>query len=85
MAEKPKERNRERDRKFKRKRKVCVFCADKMAVADYKNVDFVKRFISDRGKILPRRSSGCCAKHQRLVMKMVKKARHIALVPYTVE
>ena len=68
----------------KRRRKVCVFCADKVSI-DYKDLDFVRRFISDRGKILPRRTSGNCAKHQRWVAQEVKRARQIGLVPYTVD
>jgi len=70
--------------KLKRKKKrVCVFCADKKKI-DYKDISFVRRFISDRGKILPRRNSGCCALHQRMVAMTIKKARHIGLIPYTV-
>ncbi|MFH0886593.1 MAG: 30S ribosomal protein S18 [bacterium] len=80
------EDNDKRDRsKFKKKRRrICVFCADK-AVIDYKDIDFVKRFMSDRGKILPRRTSGNCAKHQRWVAQEVKKARQIGFVPYVVD
>jgi small subunit ribosomal protein S18 len=80
--------NRKReDKKFAprmRRRRVCVFCAQKRSI-DYKDVDFVRKFITDRGKIAPRRLSGCCAKHQRIVMREVKKARHIGLVPFVVD
>jgi len=83
---KDRDRDKERDKsRFRKKRrKVCVFCADKVSI-DYKDVDFVRRFMSDRGKILTRRTSGCCAKHQRWVAQEVKKARQIGLVPYTVD
>ena len=69
----------------RRRKKVCVFCADKNAVIDYKDVNKLKRYISERGKILPRRITGNCAKHQRALTVAIKKARHIALMPYTVE
>ena len=63
------------------KKKVCKFCTQK-AVADYKNPDFLKRFITERGKILPRRITGTCAKHQRALSVEIKKARVLALLPY---
>ncbi|NLC94472.1 MAG: 30S ribosomal protein S18 [Bacilli bacterium] len=71
-----------------RKRKVCTFCEaiaegkEKIAI-DYKNADLLKRFISDRGKILPRRVMGTCAKHQRELTVAIKRARHVALLPFT--
>ena len=68
----------------RRKKKVCIFCADKITI-DYKDIPFVRKFISDRGKILPRRNTGCCALHQRMVCAVIKRARQIGLVPYTVE
>ena len=64
------------------KRKVCAFCADKNAVIDYKDVNRLRRYISERGKILPRRMSGTCAKHQRELAMAIKRARVIALLPY---
>jgi small subunit ribosomal protein S18 len=64
------------------KRKVCAFCADKNAVIDYKDTNRLRRYISERGKILPRRMSGTCAKHQREVAMAIKRARVIALLPY---
>ncbi|OGC06020.1 30S ribosomal protein S18 [candidate division WOR-1 bacterium RIFOXYA2_FULL_36_21] len=67
----------------KRKKKICLFCADKKEL-DYKDLPFVRKFISDRGKILPRRNTGCCSLHQRMVAKIIKRSRHIGLVPYTV-
>lgn len=70
---------------IRRKKKVCAFCVDTNAVIDYKDINKLKRFVSERGKILPRRISGTCAKHQRALTVAVKRARHIALLPYTVE
>ncbi len=67
------------------KKKVCMYCADKNLVIDYKDTDKLKKFVSEKGKILPRRVTGLCAKHQREVTTAVKRARHIALLPYTVE
>jgi len=64
------------------KRKVCRFCHDKNAVIDYKDVRLVEQFITDRGKILPRRVTGTCAKHQRGVAQAIKRARVLALVPF---
>lgn len=65
------------------KRKVCRFCADPALVIDYKDANLLKYFISDRGKIVPRRISGNCALHQRAVTTAIKRARNIALMPYT--
>jgi small subunit ribosomal protein S18 len=65
------------------KRKVCRFCADPALVIDYKDANLLKYFISDRGKIVPRRISGNCALHQRSVTTAIKRARNIALMPYT--
>lgn len=64
------------------RRKVCRFCADKTALIDYKNVDVLKTFISERGKIVPRRISGTCSEHQRKLTTAIKQARNIALLPY---
>ena len=69
--------------KFKKMRKkVCAMCADKNLVLDYKNADQLKKFINEKGKILPRRATGACAKHQRDITTAVKRARHIAILPY---
>jgi small subunit ribosomal protein S18 len=65
-----------------RKKKVCAFCTDKIDVIDYKDVPRLKKFISERAKILPRRVSGTCAKHQREVTTAMKRARQAALLPY---
>ena len=74
-----------RRRTVRRRKKVCVFCADKNAVIDYKDVNRLKKFVSERGKILPRRITGNCAKHQRALTVAIKRARHIAIMPYVQE
>ena len=65
------------------KKKVCMYCADKNLVIDYKDADKLKKFISEKGKILPRRVTGNCAEHQRYISTQIKRARAIALLPYT--
>jgi len=72
-------------RKRKSKKKVCTFCADKVTYMDYKEVQKLKKYITERGKILPRRISGNCAIHQRDITQAIKRARHMALLPYTME
>lgn len=67
------------------KKKVCSFCVDKVESIDYKDVSKLRKFISERGKILPRRISGNCAKHQRQLTVAIKRARNIALLPFTTE
>ena len=67
------------------RKKVCSFCMDKVKEIDYKDIAKIKKFTSERGKILPRRISGCCAKHQRQLTLAIKRARHIAFLPYTAE
>ena len=67
----------------KPRKKVCVMCSNKDFVLDYKNADQLKKFINEKGKILPRRATGACAKHQRDITIAVKRCRHIALLPYT--
>lgn len=74
-----------RDRSRKPRKKVCAFCVDKVEHIDYKDVAKLRRFITERGKILPRRISGNCAKHQRQVTVAIKRARNIALMPFTAE
>ena len=74
-----------RDRNRRPKRKVCSFCADKIEHIDYKDVAKLRRFITERGKILPRRISGNCACHQRQGTVAIKRARNIALLPFTAE
>lgn len=69
----------------RRRKKVCVFCGEKNNEIDYKDVNKLKRYVSERGKILPRRITGNCAKHQRALTVAVKRARHVALMPYTLD
>ena len=71
------------ERRFFAKPKNCQFCADKTLTIDYKKVDLIRRYITEDGKIRPRRQTGACAKHQRVVAAAVKRARQIALVPFT--
>jgi len=96
MADKKNKRNNNRNNnnnqddnfnsKFRKMRKkVCPLCADKNYVLDYKNVDQIRKFVNDKGKILPRRATGACAKHQRDITLAVKRARQIAILPYTAE
>ena len=90
MADKKQKRNNNKnyDEDFnpkfrKQRRKVCALCSDKNLVLDYKNADQLKKFVNEKGKILPRRATGACAKHQRDITLAVKRARHIAVLPYT--
>ena len=69
-------------KKFFYRKKVCNFCADKNMSVDYKDVGLLKRFTTDRGRIVPRRISGCCARHQREVTLAIKRARIMALLPF---
>lgn len=66
----------------RRRRKVCIFCEDKIDYIDYKDTARLRKFVSERGKILPRRISGACAKHQRQLTVAIKRARVVALMPY---
>jgi small subunit ribosomal protein S18 len=77
MAPRPQQK-----RLFSRK-KVCRFCADKEQSIDYKDVKTLRNFVSERGKIIPRRIVGTCASHQRQLCEAIKRARHIALLPYS--
>lgn len=72
-------------RRFRPRKKVCAFCKDKNRTIDYKDVESMKSFINERGKILPRRVTGTCAAHQRQVTLNVKRARQVALLPYQVD
>jgi small subunit ribosomal protein S18 len=71
-------------RRFHR-RKVCRFCVAKVEYVDYKDARRLRRYMSDRGKILPRRVTGCCARHQRMLTQALKRARSIALLPFKAE
>lgn len=73
------------NKRKRRKKRVCSFCADKNANIDYKNIGKLTKYITERGKILPRRISGTCAKHQRELTVAIKRARNIALLPYTLD
>ncbi|QVK18227.1 30S ribosomal protein S18 [Mycoplasmatota bacterium] len=87
MAERPRRNFRGRGRR----RKVCSFCVhnknhdakDRHVSIDYKNSDLLRKYVSDRGKILPRRVTGTCAKHQRELTTAIKRSRHVALLPFT--
>ena len=79
------DRGARRPRGRKPRRKVCTFCTDKIEYIDYKDVNRLRRFVNERGKIMPRRMSGNCAKHQRQLSEAIKRARAIALLPYTAE
>ena len=74
-----------RPRGRKPRRKVCQFCVDKVEHIDYKDLARLRRFVTERGKILPRRMSGNCAKHQRQLSIAIKRARHVALLPYSAD
>ena len=68
-----------------KRRKVCQFCADKSTSIDYKDTAKLRRYMSERGKILPRRAPGTCAMHQRQLTEAIKRARQVALLPYVVD
>ncbi len=70
------------ERRYFSRPKICQFCADKNLVIDYKLVDMLRRYVTEEGKIRPRRQTGTCAKHQRELAAAIKRARHIALLPY---
>ncbi len=80
MADRP-ERDNRRNRKGRKK--VCAFCVDKVETIDYKDISKLRRYLSERAKILPRRVTGTCARHQRGLTVAIKRARHLALLPYT--
>jgi small subunit ribosomal protein S18 len=69
----------------RRRRKVCSFCVDHVDNLDYKDIVRLQKYISDRAKILPRRTTGTCAEHQRQLTVAIKRARHVALLPYTAD
>ena len=81
MADRPERDNRRRGRKGRKK--VCGFCVDKVESIDYKDVARLRRYISERAKILPRRVTGTCARHQRELTVAIKRARHLALLPFS--
>lgn len=73
---------RDKDDKFPRKKRTCRFCAAKEEYIDYKDEKRLQRFISEQGKIIPKRITGSCAKHQRQLVHAIKRARHLALLPF---
>jgi small subunit ribosomal protein S18 len=83
VLRKPKSKKSSRYKKLKRK--ICSYCFDRSTGLDYKNIPKLKRAISERGKILPRRQTGACARHQRWVAAAIKRAREIALLPFAAE
>ena len=85
MSEDRGDRAARRPRGRRPRRKVCQFCVDKVEHIDYKEIARLRRYIHERGKILPRRMSGTCAKHQRQLSVAIKRARAIALLPYTAD
>jgi small subunit ribosomal protein S18 len=74
-----------RDRNRRPRKRVCAFCIDKVQAIDYKEGGKMRKYVTERGKILPRRISGNCAKHQRQLTIAIKRARHMALLPFTSE
>ena len=78
-----KDQEKPKKKVFFRRRKVCKFCVDKIDYMDYKDTKLLQGFILERAKILPRRISGNCARHQRMVQQAIKRARHLALIPFT--
>ncbi|MBR2572399.1 MAG: 30S ribosomal protein S18 [Clostridia bacterium] len=85
MSEDRGDRAARRPRGRKPRRKVCMFCVDKVQHIDYKDLVRLRRFVNERGKIVPRRMSGTCAKHQRQLSTAIKRARAIALLPYSAD
>lgn len=79
------EKSAKRPQRRMPKKKVCQFCVDKVEAIDYKDVAKLRRYITEKGKILPRRMSGVCAKHQRILATAIKRAREMALLPYVAD
>lgn len=74
-----------RGRRYGRRPRLCQFCADKVKTINYKDLELLKRYVTEQGKIRSRRQTGTCAKHQRMVARAVKRARHLALLPYAAD
>ena len=85
MTNQRRPRPRSGGRRYYSRPRVCQFCTDPTSKIDYKQVDIMHRFITEEGKIRPRRQTGTCAKHQRQLAKAIKRARHVALLPFTGE
>ena len=84
-TERPERPERPMNRDRRPRRKVCAFCADKIEMIDYKDTPRLRRYLSERGKIVPRRVTGTCARHQRQLTTAIKRARHLALLPYVTD
>jgi small subunit ribosomal protein S18 len=85
MAQAQQPQNKQQQQRRYTRPKYCQFCADKTVDLDYKNTELLKRFINESGKIRPRRQTGTCARHQRTLAAEIKRARHIALLPFSGE
>lgn len=85
QSRRPRVTRPKREKKYTPRKKVCAFCADKAYTIDYKDIAKLRRYISERGKIEPRRRTGTCARHQRALAMAIKRARFLALLPYTPE
>lgn len=86
MLDKKNKKGAKGEKTFRKPRKkVCALCVENQEGLDYKDIEKVKKYVSDKGKILPRRVTGTCAKHQRKVVEAISRARHIALIPYSVQ
>jgi|SRR3972149_5562030 len=85
MVQARRPRPKREGRRYTPRRRVCSFCVDKAVVIDYKDPGKLRRYLSDRGKIEPRRRTGTCARHQRALAVAIKRARHLALLPFTAE
>lgn len=85
MTDQRRSRPRDEERRYYSRPRVCQFCTDPNSKIDYKQVDILHRFITEEGKIRPRRQTGTCAKHQRQLAKAIKRSRHVALLPFTGE
>lgn len=72
-------------RRFRGRAKVCDFCMEKVKMIDYKDIERLRRYLTERGKIRPRRQTGACARHQRALARAIKRARHLALLPFVVK
>ncbi|MCC6147922.1 MAG: 30S ribosomal protein S18 [Anaerolineaceae bacterium] len=79
------EQERPGPRRFVSRPKICQFCAEKNTVIDYKQVDLLRRYVTEEGKIRPRRQTGTCTRHQRALAREIKRARHVALIPFVYE
>ncbi|HUS94596.1 MAG TPA: 30S ribosomal protein S18 [Patescibacteria group bacterium] len=73
------------DSPYHRKRRICAFCVEKASYIDYKDYELLRRYLTEHGRIRPRRQTGTCAKHQRGLAKAIKRARHLALLPFVVD